>query len=94
MNAVQLVLTGVSALTLLGVAPGLAQAWRRGARYARLCGVCAIVSATLLVATLAALALGADHSDTGRFLMGMGVGVAVGLLFGCGGLMIVSQRRG
>ncbi|HEX8727915.1 MAG TPA: hypothetical protein VF739_04795 [Ktedonobacterales bacterium] len=94
MNAVQLFITGASGLALLGLAPRLAQAWRRGARYGRLCALCAIVSAALLVATLIALALGADRSDTGRFLMGMGVGVAVGLMFGCGGLLIVGQRKG
>jgi hypothetical protein len=94
MNAAQLTITGVSGLALMGLAPGLARAWRRGARHGRLCALGAVVSAALLVATLAALALGADRSDTGRFLMGMGVGIAVGLILGCGGLMIVSQHRG
>lgn len=94
MIAVQITIIGASGVALLALAPGLAQGWQRGVRYGRLSALCAMASAALLVWTLAALALGVDRSDTGRFLMGMGVGVAVGLILGCGGLRVASRHRG
>ena len=93
MIAVQLTITAVCGLALLGLAPALRRAWRRGKRLARLCAACAVCAAALLAAILLALALGADRWDTGRFLMGLGVGVAVGLTFGCIALLAASQWR-
>lgn len=92
MIAVQLIITAICGLALLALAPALRRAWRRGERFAWLCAACAVCAAALLAAALLALALGADHWDTGRFLMGLGVGIAVGLTLGCIALLAASQR--
>ena len=91
MVAVQLTITTLCALALLGLAPALRRAWLRAARHAWLCAACAVCSAALLAPSSLALALRADRSDTGRFLMGIGVGIAVGLALGCVALLTADR---
>lgn len=91
MTAVQLTITAICGLALLGLAPALRRAWRCGERFARLSVACAVCAAALLAPSTLALALGADRWDTGRFLMGLGVGVAVGLTLGCITLLAASH---
>ncbi len=77
------VITGVCALALGGLAAMTAWAMRRGSRRAPLAAGGLITSGLALGGALLALALGAWRSDTGRFLVGMSAGVAIGLPLGC-----------
>lgn len=93
MIVVQLTITTICGLALLRLAPAVRRAWRRGLRLAWLSVACAVCAAVLLPPTTLALALGADRWDTGRFLMGLGVGVAVGLTLGCGALLMMAGQE-
>ena len=82
----------VCAAALGGLAVGVAWARRHGARHQRLCALALAVSLVALVVALLALALGAYQIDTGRFLIGMSVGVAVGLPLGCAIILTMDRR--
>lgn len=80
------------ALAIVGLAPSALRAERRRAHHGRLASVSLAAATLALGASLIALALGAARSDTGRFLMGLGVGVSVGWALSCVVLLARDQR--
>ena len=92
MQAVDNILIVVSALALSGMALVVGQAMRRGVPRAWLCALGLTVGWLALGAALLALALGAAQYDTGRFLVGMSVGLALGLSLGCAVILLVGRR--
>jgi len=82
----------VCALAIGGLAIGVVWARRHDARRQRLCGLALAVALVALGAALLAMALGASQFATGRFLIGMSVGVAVGLSLGCAIILTTDQR--
>lgn len=82
----------VSGLALVVMAGVVARASRRGSSRASLCALGLVVGAVTLGAALLALALGAARYDTGRFLVGMSVGVALGLSLGSAIILLASRR--
>lgn len=92
MEVAGVVVAALCALAIAGLWPPVVRAKRRGARYAGLCALSLAVAGLALAVAFVALALGAARADTGRFLMGMGVGVAVGLTLGCAALLAVERR--
>ena len=92
MEAAGVVVSALCALAIVGMAPLVARAERRHAKHARLCSASLIVATLALVAALVATTLGAGRFDTGRFLLGMGAGIAVGLALSCAVLLLLDRR--
>lgn len=82
----------LAALALGALGVMVERAWRRGAARARLYAGALILGALTLGAALLALALGAAQAATGRFLIGMGAGVALGLALGCAIIRLADRR--
>lgn len=91
MQTLDITLAVASALALGGMAFVAPRVWRRGSPRARLCGWALVVGALFVVGALLALALGASRYDTGRFLVGMSVGVALGLPLGCAIILLADR---
>ncbi|HEX8731366.1 MAG TPA: hypothetical protein VF725_04815 [Ktedonobacterales bacterium] len=92
MRADEIISTAVSALALAMMAFVVGQAWRRGAPHVRLCALGLLVGWLALGAALLAVALGAEGDATGRFLIGMGIGVGSGMALG-GAIILAAGRR-
>ena len=82
----------VCAVAIAVLAPVAVRARRRGAQYADLSALGLIVAAVVLLGAFIAQLTGAGRFDTGKFLIGMGVGVAVGLTVGCVVLLVAYRR--
>lgn len=91
MEVAGVIVAALCALAIAGMSPLVMRAERGHAKHARLCSVSLIAATIALVAATLATALGADRFDTGRFLIGMCVGVAVGLTLSCGVLLLRSR---
>ena len=91
MEPLDIALTVVSAMAL-GAQVFVVVRVRRGSPRARLCALGLAVGALTLLGALLALALGATQYDTGRFLVGMSVGVTLGMALGCA-IILVADRR-
>lgn len=82
----------VCALAIGGLAFGVAWARRHSARRRRLCELALVVALVALGTASLALALGAGQFATGRFVIGMCAGVAVGLPLGCAIILLMDRR--
>ena len=91
-DPIAIALIVVSGLALAVMAGAVARAARRGAPHARLCALGLAVGGLTVGAALLALALGAARYDTGRFLVGMSVGVTLGLSLGCAIILLADRR--
>ena len=91
-DPIAIALIVVSGLALAVMAGVVARAARRGAPHARLCALGLAVGGVALGGALLALALGAARYDTGRFLVGMSVGVTLGLSLGSA-IILAANRR-
>lgn len=87
------VIASVCALALSGLAAMTVWAVRTGSPRRPLVVGGLITSALALGGALVALALGVWSFDTGRFLVGMSAGVAVGLPLGCALILLDDWRR-
>jgi hypothetical protein len=92
MEAGGVVIAALCALSLAALIPIVNVAWQRGAPHAQVCAASLGSAALALAAAFAALALGATQAPTGRFLMGIGVGMAVGLALCCATLLLLDWR--
>jgi hypothetical protein len=82
----------ICAVAIVALSPFVARGRRRGAPYADLGALGLVVAALMLLGAFIAQLAGAAGLDTGKFLIGMGVGVAVGLTLGCVVLLVVYRR--
>ena len=82
----------VCAIAIIALAPAVNRAWRRRRRYAGLSALSLAVAAFALLAAFTAQLAGASRFDTGRFLIGMSAGLAVGLTSGCAILLLAARR--
>lgn len=80
------------ALAIVALTPAVSRAWRRDAPYARLGAFSLGAAALALLAALIAQIAGAPRFDTGRFLIGMSAGLAIGLTTGCVILLVAARR--
>lgn len=92
MEVAGVIVAALCAVSIAALAPRVMRAEQRRARYARLCSVSLVAATVALLAASLATALDAGHLDTGRFLIGMGVGAAVGLSLSCGVLLLRDRR--
>lgn len=86
------VVTGICALAQIGLAWPVARAWRRGRRYAGLAALALLTAGLALLAAVIAQLSGASHDATGRFLIGMSVGLAVGLTLSAVVLLLTALK--
>ncbi|HEU0025697.1 MAG TPA: hypothetical protein VFQ25_01155 [Ktedonobacterales bacterium] len=81
------------AVAIVALAPVVVRAWRRGDPRADVCALSLAVAAVALLGAFIAQIAGASRFDTGRFLIGMSAGVAVGLTLGCAVLLIARPSQ-
>ncbi len=80
------------AVALVALAPPVFRAWRRRQPYAGLSALSLLVAAPALLAAWVAQLAGAGSLDTGKFMIGMSAGLAVGLTLGSGILLLAARR--
>lgn len=80
------------ALALAALAPTVLRAWRQRQRYAGLAALCLVIAAPALLAAIIAQLAGYGSPATGRFLIGMSSGLAVGLTLGSAILLMLARR--
>ncbi len=92
MEPAGVVATIICAVAVVALAPAVIRAWRRRQLYGGLSALSLLIAALALLVAWGAQLSGAGSLDTGRFMIGMSAGLAIGLTIGSGLLLLASRR--